>query len=102
MSIFDKQTEIFMGKSKSFYQDCQTVLRDQNIRFKAYAIDDSLKNGCCGTCSKCRSQGERFTYSVFVKSKDAEIARSAMQGLARKQRDDAAGFAGFQDRQENL
>jgi hypothetical protein len=102
MSIFDKQTEVFMGKSKSFYQDCQTVLRDANIRFKAYAIEDSLKNGCCGTCSNCLSHIGRFTYSVFVKAKDAEAARLRMQGLARSQLDDAMGSAGLQDRQGNL
>ena len=76
MSIFDKQIVLFEGKGKATFQGYQSILRSHNIRFKAYATDDQLKYGCCGLNSGAGSKISRFTYTIFVKAKDAEAAKA--------------------------
>ena len=75
MSIFEKQIILYEGRNKLIYQGYQNLLRNHDIRFKPYATDDQLKGGCCGLNSKNGSHQVTYTYTIFVKSKDAKTAQ---------------------------
>jgi hypothetical protein len=81
MSIFDKQIVLFEGKNKPAYQGIQNILREHNIKYKAFATDDQIMGGCCGlNCGTC-GQKTSNTYSIFVREKDAETAKELIKQL---------------------
>lgn len=75
MSIFDKRIILYEGKNKLIYQDCQKILRDHKIGFKAYAIEDQLRGGCCNLNNESGLRRSGFTYTIFVKAKEADAAK---------------------------
>ncbi|MDW7658389.1 MAG: hypothetical protein SCM11_14570 [Bacillota bacterium] len=75
MGLFEKQTIIFEGTNQFLYHEYQQIMRNNGIRFKAYATDKRLQYGCCGLNSGTVPKKACYSYSIFVKEKEARIAK---------------------------
>ena len=75
MGLFKKQTILFKGTNQFLYHSYQQILRNNGIRFKAYATDNQLQGGCCGLNSGNGPRKSSYTYSIFVKEKEAMVAK---------------------------
>jgi hypothetical protein len=75
MGLFDRQIILYEGKDKKIFQNWQDILRQNQIKFKAYSTDDLISCGCCGLNGACSSAKPSLTYSIFVKEKDAGHVR---------------------------
>lgn len=75
MGLFEKQTILFEGTNQFFYHGYQQILRNNGIKFKAYATDNQLQGGCCGLNSGNGPKKSSYIYSIFVKEKEIRIAK---------------------------
>ena len=77
MSIFNKKITFFEGSDKAIFEYYKNVLRDNNIDFKAYTTDNNMS--CCASPDPHRAS---YTYTIFVKAKDADAAKNLVkQGM---------------------
>lgn len=75
MGLFEKKMILFEGSSQLLYHGYQQILRNNGIRFKAYATDNQLQGGCCGLNSGNELKKSSYTYSLFVKEKEIKFAK---------------------------
>jgi hypothetical protein len=75
MGIFDRQIILYEGKDRSLYRKYMDILKKSQVKFKAFATDDQISCGCCGLNGACSRKNPGFTYSIFVREKDAGHAR---------------------------
>jgi len=75
MSLFEKKVIIFEGTNQFLYHDYQQILRNNGIKFKAYATDNQFQGGCCGLNCGNGPNKSSYTYSIFVKEKDIKAAK---------------------------
>ena len=75
MGLFEKQTILFEATNQYLYHGYQQILRNNSIKFKAYATDNQLQGGCCGLNSSTGPKKTSYTYTIMVKEKEVEAAK---------------------------
>ena len=81
MGLFEKQTILFEGTNQFLNHRYQQILRRNGIKFKAYKTDNQLQGGCCGLNSSNGPKKSSYTYTIFVKEREVEVAKELITQL---------------------